>query len=521
MKKKFLEQKYPDLEKSPEVNSAVRRQEKRQGERVKRNKRIEAYLHRLEEIFQVPDERIRERRINILKDKLYDLFIINPDNIPESHFELQKRIAREQGHGDIEISEELREQETNIIIKDQKQSIDTWIDYLGSKDAMYPAWLKYFTFRNIVRLGEYDKKKKEFRKRSKTTTGLFPDINREALAYVLDALQKQYGKEILDEKENIKDQEWEKLLSGANFSKLYAYAIENITPATQEQKESTKGEWVKYDQKSDPIPLYTSLQGHGTGWCTAGESTAKAQLDAGDFYVYYSENQEGKNIIPRVAIRMQGNQIAEVRGINEQQNLEPEMIDITENKMETLPGAKDYRKKSSDMRILTEIDNKVKQKEELNKKDLKFLYETESLIQGFGHQKDPRIKEILGERDMKEDLSFVFNCSKEQIGTKKGDVLKGKDIKFYYGNLYLSGLTSAEGLKLPENIGGSLYLSGLTSAEGLKLPENIGGYLDLSGLTSAEGLKLPENIRGDLDLSGLTSAEKERLGIEYPNLSIF
>ena len=34
--------------------------------------------------------------------------------------------------------------------------------------------------------------------------------------------------------------------------------------------------------------------------------------------------------------------------------------------------------------------------------------------------------------------------------------------------------------------GGYLYLGGLTSAEGLKLPESVGGYLDLGGLTSAE-----------------------------------
>jgi hypothetical protein len=34
--------------------------------------------------------------------------------------------------------------------------------------------------------------------------------------------------------------------------------------------------------------------------------------------------------------------------------------------------------------------------------------------------------------------------------------------------------------------GGCLYLSGLTSAEGLALPPSIGGSLDLSGLTSAE-----------------------------------
>jgi hypothetical protein len=75
------------------------------------------------------------------------------------------------------------------------------------------------------------------------------------------------------------------------------------------------------------------------------------------------------------------------------------------------------------------------------------------------------------------------------------------------GGLYLDGLTSAEGLKLPDNVGGDLWLGGLTSAEGLQLPENVGGGLGLRGLTSAEGLQLPESVGGDLWLSGLTSAE--------------
>ena len=98
------------------------------------------------------------------------------------------------------------------------------------------------------------------------------------------------------------------------------------------------------------------------------------------------------------------------------------------------------------------------------------------------------------ERNMIKDLNLIFS-----------------DIDRIEGNLDLSRLTSAEGLKLPENIGGYLDLSGLTSAEGLKLPENIECFLDLTGLTSAEGLKLPENIEGVLDLSRLMSAEGLKL----------
>ena len=58
----------------------------------------------------------------------------------------------------------------------------------------------------------------------------------------------------------------------------------------------------------------------------------------------------------------------------------------------------------------------------------------------------------------------------------------------------MSNLISAEGLTLPQKIGGSLSLRGLTSAEGLTLPQSIGRWFDLSSLTSAEGLKITDTL---------------------------
>jgi len=75
------------------------------------------------------------------------------------------------------------------------------------------------------------------------------------------------------------------------------------------------------------------------------------------------------------------------------------------------------------------------------------------------------------------------------------------------GDLYLRSLSSAEGLRFPDHVGGGLYLDGLSSAEGLKLPDHVGGYLDLYNLSSAEGLKLPDHVGGYLDLCNLSSAE--------------
>lgn len=465
--KEFLEEKYLDLQQSEEVKSAVHRQEVRTGEKVKQQpkERIEVYLDRLEEVFNNPDKSKKERKIDILKDKLHEKFIIKPDEIPEGYFELQKRIARERGHGDIEINDWMRKELTNNAIVNQTKSLDRWIDYLSSQETAYPNWFKYFVFRNITQLGEFDKQKKEFKKRSKGTTGMFPDINSEALSYVSDVLIKKYVK-----KEKIHDKELEKLLQGANFAKIYTHAIEKITPANQEQKETIKGEWMKYDRierndeekgRIDPVveKLCKSLQNHGTGWCTAGEDTARRQLEEGDFYVYYTEDKDGGNTVPRIAIRMEHGEIAEVSGIEKDQGVESKLLDVVKEKMSGLPGHEEYDKKISDMKRLTEIEKKImdakQQKPKLThgnykslnslpdqeiddritKEDLLFLYEFNGHIEGFGREEDPRIEELREGR--KENLEADARLLLERNTAiedkiKRGEKLSREEVEYIY-----------------------------------------------------------------------------------------
>ena len=506
----FLHKKYSDLHTSESVEHEQKR--KRRSNEETTQKPAEKIADFLEVIERTHGHHDNPKAMERIKEYYHKEYVIKPEEIPESYFDNQKRIAREQGHGDIKITKEMRQQLTEVIITDQKSSLDKWVDYLSSEDAVYPQWLKYFAFRNVVSMGDYDKAKKQFTKRSQDTVKPFPDLNREALAYVLDVINKKAKKENVDLSKFSPEeqQELNKLLQSENFAKLYAWAMEKVTPASKEALANTKGKWIKYKQGSDHMPLVKSLQGHGTGWCTAGESTAETQLKNGDFYVYYSEDEEGNPNIPRVAIRMEGNSIGEVRGIAPDQNLDPYVNDIVKQKLSEFPDGKLYEKKVSDMKQLTAIENKTKLNQDLTKEELSFLYEIKSRINGFGYQEDPRIKEIQQTRNIKKDLAYALDCSEEQISTTKQESLKG-NIKFHYGDLYLGSLTSAEGLKLPESIAGDLNLGSLTSAEGLKLPESIGGGINLHDLTSAEGLKLPKSIAGNLDLYSLTSAEGLKL----------
>ena len=468
--------------------------------------KIRKYISRLEHAHEL--SRKSEHSLELLKKFYYDKYLIK--ELPESYINLQKKIAREEGYGDISVSDEMTEKMLNQVREDQKSTLDLWIDYLMSEDAMYPTWFKVYAFKGMLGLSTFDKEKQEFGKRTAKTTAPFIDLNMEALSKVYDILKSEVGEN------NLTDEEIEILSKGESFKKLYTYYLTNQDSKTINNDE-TEGIWIKYDMGSDYMPLWESLQGKNTGWCTAGKETAKTQLDGGDFYVYYTKDENGEYKNPRIAIRMNGkNEIGEVRGTSKNQNLESNMEPILDKKLEEFSAKDEYKKKVHDMKYLTLIEGKQKNNQELSLDDLKFLYEVDSKIEGFGYEKDPRIEEIISKRDKRKDIAFAYGINEDEVALSPTEWKKNKKkVKVYCGDLDLNGLTRVEDLVLllPNTINGNLYLHNLTSAERLLLPNTINGDLYLSSLTSAEGLVLPNTINGNLYLHNLTSAE----GLVLPN----
>lgn len=433
MEKHPLYIKNAELQTSPEVNRAVEREERKNDEKVPNDpsERIDAYMDRLENIFLNPDEKIRERNLEMLHDKIYDALIIKKENFPESYFELQQRIARERGQAVEEIPENVREQMMDVAIEDQKHSLDQWIDYLTSEDAVYPTWFKYYVWTQITRLSQFDKERGEFKKRTSTTVAPYPDIYHESLAQIADIYLK-----IKEDNKQLSEPEIKEAFS-KKFPTLYAELISKSLAASMEGREEIRGEWVKYEQNDDDAAekLFESLKGKGTGWCTAGKSTAKTQIESGDFYVYYTNDASGDPTQPRLAIRMNGdNKISEVRGILPHQGVESIMQEVLDGKLSEFGTEADvYRKKSEDMRILTSLAHKKEKEEFFTKDDLIFLYEINSSIEGFGYQKDSRIVELRKGRNAEEDMLTIFECTKDQIAHATSDITE--DTKAYVGQL--------------------------------------------------------------------------------------
>ena len=182
--------------------------------------------------------------------------------------------------------------------------------------------------------------------------------------------------------------------------------------------------------------LEAALNGKGTGWCTATGSAA-SQLNDGDFYVFFSHNQDGEATEPRVAIRMEGGSVAEIRGIDKNQEMEPEMLGVAQEFYQDLPGAESYVAKEANTQRLTEITQRVgessPQHYPYTAEELRFLYEVDGPIETFGYARDPRIDRLLAGRDFRQDLAQVLECAPEQISITKEEALAG-GIAFHYGN---------------------------------------------------------------------------------------
>jgi len=384
----FLLQRDQNFHRSPEVSRTSARNLQRPADRV------QTWINYLTRFIERSQR--SPRSLEVLKNSIHEKYVIKPEAVPQSYFDFQVRLAREQGHGDTQIRPEQKQVLIDTLIKDQKGSIDPWVDYLVSSDTnTYPVWLKYWMFSGMTRLSKFDPETGVFGRRDTGTVAPFAELNREALAKVADLVLTHLNKTSLDQ---LMDPNAQAVVQSLNFGRIYGQILKGLGGAGSGRFHTNEGQWVKYPQGSDPNPLVKSLDGKNTGWCTAGTATAASQLSQGDFYVYYSRDFNGQLTVPRVAIRMRGQEIAEVRGVDKSQELDPQISssNIVSAKMQEFGDrGKAYVKKNADMKRLTEIAHKNQAAVELSVEDLRFLYELDRKIEGFGYDRDPRIHEII------------------------------------------------------------------------------------------------------------------------------
>ena len=376
------------------VHATARKYNVSEEEAAKRvpgfQERIRYYLERMQTLFELATT---EQQKAMLKGIYFERLVIKKENLPCGMSDAEKGSK----------------------INQQRKTLGQWLDYLLDPGVTYtyPSWFKYWFLREVINLGSIDELTGKYKKRTPETYEPFLDF---------DPVFMDYCAQIMIPKvEALKNaKETRKAANDIRFKDLL---LDYKKGVAKRKKEQTEGKWVKYEmgREEEAQRLYDSLQGKGTGWCTeASLETAKTQVKNGDFYVYYSKDQNGKYTNPRIAIRLLGKNSldgGEIRGIDHSQNLEEEMIDILEKQLKEMSfleprSVREHMRKIKDLRTLSEIKQKTLNHQILTADELLLLYTGRF---GFGHEPSKLQERVINRRNIQEDWRRLQEMGEDAI----------------------------------------------------------------------------------------------------------
>ena len=213
-----------------------------------------------------------------------------------------------------------------------------------------------------------------------------------------------------------------------NFANLYFAAVAVFNKKIAEKSEVKldgvetygKGRWIKFEGKTSNEEEYLknaeklSALVQNTPWCT--KELASSQLQEGDFFVFVDNNDE-----PHIAVKMSGNEIDEVRGVQNgnAQELEEEYRDVAisflENNKE-LKNGKEWLEKEEWNKRLIEYSRKIDEGE-FTKEDVPQFIEDYFRADFRSHSDENTNKIELKNRleKIKDKLAEYYKCSEEEI----------------------------------------------------------------------------------------------------------
>ena len=415
--------------------------------------KINKYLARLDRI--VNKAHLKEHDWNLFKSLCHSKYVIKEEDIKEDY--IAKKIS----------STTSRDKVIYNTITASKDSLDTWIDFLGSLEDE-EMWVKLWIFKGITSMGNYNDDRKAFSRRTKHTTSPFPMFDPVITLDVIDKVKtliRTNDQELIDD-----------AITSESFARLYAYYFSMKREEILKRSKTTNGEWIHYEGVSDRIRLRSDIIGKGTLWCIENRKDAKEILENGVIDIYYSYDEEKKPTIPRLAIVSSNKNIKEVRGIGHSQNIEPFMEDILERKLLSYNYNEKVNKTLTNARRLTYLT----EKETYSKSDIEFLYEIKEKIGFFGYSKDERIEKLKAKRNMQKDLAYYFDCQEDEVAiTEEG--IKDNTI-CYYGDI--SETKEELNISLPKYVVGDVRCPNLVSTKGLERLEVVTNDLSLPKLDS-------------------------------------
>lgn len=252
------------------------------------------------------------------------------------------------------------------------------------------------------------------------------------------------------------------------------------------------GLWVAYNNANDYIKLYDSVKNVDAYWKINNLDNAKYFLASNNVHIYYTRDNDGAYSIPRICIVVsKSNRVSFAWGIAPGENIEPELLDVIDKKLDEINDKKYlHKQRISDMKLLSSIQDKTQREEELSIEEIKFLYEFDREIKCFGFSKDSRIAELRKVRDAAKDMNKVF-----------------RSMDNYEGDLIFNFPSYADGLEFPKNIKGNFVLNKVSTLKNCKLPEYVEGDICFPKIKKLKNVIFTEKVLGDVGLENLKQAD--------------
>ena len=493
-----FESKHKDIVESS-FNKARNKKEKLPGKNNER--RNFAYLSRLDRMIEKHGDKVEQKLWAASAENV----VMDYEDIPDAYWKQQEQILRDNGQG-RELSRYEKEILAEDLINKQRESINTWTNYLGDKNCPYPLWFKVYAFDGISKMSNtLNLDDADYNRRDNTTALSFPKLNAEILAKVYRQINDFYGVD----KENwlaqhSDDEKLVSLVKSANFPKLYAKELVDtkVILKTPERTEDVHGDWFEY-KLGDEEEIASLAE--GTRWCVVDPNVAHNYLVYGqysdpgeeddDYDQDYEddddwedgeeydeedddyddddqaetyeddgikvENPEAKFIIFRLedpnspgvfasngsaSIRLDPDgMVAEVSGLGEGQAIEDALIPIVKEKTLSLPGGEKYLQKFDDKQTLIRLDKKMEKGQDLTKEELAFLYELDRPIATLDtyNREDPRIPELRKKYGIEYAVEKGVDANKLVSSLEPEEIAKNLDTLLEHGaNIDINELVS-------------------------------------------------------------------------------
>ena len=343
----------------------------------------------------------------------------------------------------------MRDNFINKYKETQKETLDQWKSYLS--ESNYNNSFKYLIL-DAVLTNNYDFKTNKYTKRSNKTIRNYTPFDAGTLA----SLYASDSKSLLKDYVEIQAQNSKNVVESSSFV-------------------STKeGEWLKFEggpSVSNEVRVENANKlsqiVQNTYWCT--KTNAKNQLDGGDFYVYATKNSEGE-YESRVAVRMEGDKVGEVRGNDSsKQDLEPDMMPVADKFLkENIPNG-------SGKKWLDSIEYNTRVKELTEKIEGKKVTE-QSLEEYLAIIKDSgKFKVDYGENGLVTKLKKVFDDSEFDFPVARNLRELRPDTVLFIGNF--KPIEAVSSNIFPKYVTGYAYF-GYSEVTDLGQLQSISGYAD-------------------------------------------